>query len=174
MVLINCKEQMTLRGDQIWTQGRKAWGPLLHLWSVSSPLLLLASLLFNGSLAEAGSSEGWGAAGERLSGAGRTEGGEEETEVSLGLWNSRVVWDLLSTALSPPGIRALVASLLDCFLWWLSSVSHLHPHCSGPQAATRAMLQGANLTLSFLCVPGPSALQDSLVYFSQQLWAPQS
>ena len=53
---------------------------------------------------------------ERLSGAGRTEGGEEETEVSLGLWNSRVVWDLLSTAFSPPGIRALVASLLDCFL----------------------------------------------------------
>ena len=83
---------------------------------VSSPLLLLASLLFKGSLAEADSSEAGELLGKGWQGAGRTKGGEEETEMSLGLWDSRVVWDLLSTALSPAGIRALVASLLDCFL----------------------------------------------------------
>lgn len=88
-------------------------GTLLRL----SAFLLLASLLLKGSLAEAdSSSEAGELLGKGWQGAGRPKGGGEETEMSLGLWDSRVVWALLSTALSPAGIRALVASLLDCFL----------------------------------------------------------
>lgn len=87
-------------------------GTLLRL----SAFLLLASLLLKGSLAEADSSEAGELLGKGWQGAGRPKGGGETTEMSLGLWDSRVVWALLSTALSPAGIRALVASLLDCFL----------------------------------------------------------
>ena len=79
-------------------------GTLLRL----SAFLLLASLLLKGSLAEAdSSSEAGELLGKGWQGAGRPKGGGEETEMSLGLWDSRVVWPFCP----------LLCPLLEFGLW---------------------------------------------------------